>query len=98
MKARLNQSEVFEYWTNQARDHGQSASVSWSDHWVIEMEVSEITKHLVDGDKVLDVGCANGYSSVQFACACRIQLRGLDYVPEMIEQAKLRLETMQQNL
>ncbi len=98
MKSRLNQSEVFEYWTNQARDHGQSPSVSWSDHCVIEMEISEITKHLADGDKVLDVGCANGYSSMQFACARSIQLRGLDYVPEMIEQAKLRLDAMQDNL
>jgi ubiquinone/menaquinone biosynthesis C-methylase UbiE len=62
------------------------------------MEIHEIAKHLTDGDKVLDVGCANGYSSIQFACVHRIQLRGLDYVPEMIEQARARLGTMQDNL
>jgi ubiquinone/menaquinone biosynthesis C-methylase UbiE len=44
------------------------------------------------------VGCANGYSSIQFACGRRIQLRGLDYVPEMIEQARARLGAMQDKL
>ena len=98
MTKRLNQSEVYEFWTRQAREHGQSPSASWSDHRVIEMEIAEISKHLADGDKVLDVGCANGYSSVQFACACRAQVRGLDYVPEMIKQAKERLRTAQDKL
>ncbi len=97
MTTRLNQSEVFEYWTQQAREYGPSPSASWSDHRVIEMEIAEITKQLADGDKVLDVGCANGYSSAQFAQARRIHLRGLDYVPEMIDQAKLRLSTMAEN-
>jgi ubiquinone/menaquinone biosynthesis C-methylase UbiE len=98
MTTRLNQSEVFEFWTRQARDHGQSPSASWSDHCVIEMEIAEITKRLADADRVLDVGCANGYSCTQFACARRIELRGLDYVPEMIEQAKQRLRTAQPKL
>lgn len=91
---RLSQSEVYEYWTRQAREHGLSPSASWSDHRVIEMEINEIAKHLTDGDKVLDVGCANGYSSLRFAGVRRIQLRGLDYVPEMIEQARVQLSTM----
>jgi ubiquinone/menaquinone biosynthesis C-methylase UbiE len=98
MTTRLSQSEVYEYWRTQAREHGQSPSASWSDHSVIEMEIGEIGKRLTDGDKVLDVGCANGYSSLQFACARRIQLRGLDYVPEMIEQARARLGAIQDNL
>jgi ubiquinone/menaquinone biosynthesis C-methylase UbiE len=95
---RLSQSEVYEYWTRQAREHGRSPSASWSDHRVIEMEINEIAKHLTDGDKVLDVGCANGYSSLRFACVRRIQLRGLDYVPEMIEQARVQLSTMKDRL
>jgi ubiquinone/menaquinone biosynthesis C-methylase UbiE len=98
MTTRLSQSEVYEYWTKQAREHGQSASASWSDHCVIEMEINEIAKYLTDGDKVLDVGCANGYSSIQFACTRPIQIRGLDYVPEMIDQARTRLGAVQDNL
>jgi 2-polyprenyl-3-methyl-5-hydroxy-6-metoxy-1,4-benzoquinol methylase len=98
MTNRLNQSEVHEYWTRQAREHGPSPSASWSDHRVIEMEISEIAKHLTDGDKVLDVGCANGYTSLRLACVRRIQLRGLDYIPEMIQQARAQIATMQDKL
>jgi ubiquinone/menaquinone biosynthesis C-methylase UbiE len=98
MATPLSQGEVREYWTKQAREHGQSPSASWTDHRVIEMEIAEIAKRLADGDKVLDIGCANGYSSMRFACARRIQLRGLDYVPEMIEQARARLGAMQDKL
>lgn len=58
---------------------------------VIEMEIRELLKHLADGDRVLDIGCANGYSTVRFASQRRIAIRGLDYIPEMIEQARLRL-------
>lgn len=95
---RFNQSEVFEYWTRQAREHGPSPSASWSDHRVIDMEIDEIARHLADGDRVLDVGCANGYSSRRFAALRRIHLRGLDYIPEMIEHAKAQLAATRDRL
>jgi ubiquinone/menaquinone biosynthesis C-methylase UbiE len=98
MTARFTQAEIYQFWSKQANEHGQSLAASWSDHRVIEMEIREITKRLADGDQVLDLGCANGYSSVQFACARRIRLRGLDYVPEMIEQARLRTADMADRL
>jgi ubiquinone/menaquinone biosynthesis C-methylase UbiE len=98
MTSRLTQDEVYEYWERQAHEHGQSPSASWSDHRVIELEVAEISKYLADGDQVLDVGCANGYSSLQFACARRIRLRGLDYVPKMIEQARHRAAILKDKL
>jgi ubiquinone/menaquinone biosynthesis C-methylase UbiE len=98
MTTKFNQSEVYDFWTRQAQEHGQSAAASWSDHRVIEMEIQEITKRLDDGDRVLDVGCANGYSSLQFACARRVTLRGLDYIPAMIEQAQLRAAAMKDKL
>ncbi len=90
MNAKFTDREIYDYWTRQAEEHRQQSSASWSDHRVIEMEVREIVCRLEDGDRVLDLGCANGYSSVAFACAKRIRLRGLDYVPRMIEEAELR--------
>lgn len=98
MTKRLTQAEVYEFWSRQAQEHGQSPSASWSDHRVIEMEIAEISRHLSDGDRVLDVGCANGYSSLQFASARRVQLRGLDYVPKMIDEARTRLQTIKENI
>jgi ubiquinone/menaquinone biosynthesis C-methylase UbiE len=98
MTTRLSQTEVYEFWNRQAHEHGQSPSASWSDHRVIEMEIAEISKHLSDGDCVLDVGCANGYSSLQFACARLVQLRGIDYVPKMIDEARARLRAVKEDV
>jgi ubiquinone/menaquinone biosynthesis C-methylase UbiE len=65
---------------------------------VIESEISEILKVLADGDRILDVGCANGYSTIQFASQKQITIRGLDLIPEMIEQARLRLKGLADKL
>jgi ubiquinone/menaquinone biosynthesis C-methylase UbiE len=91
MNAKYDDAEILDYWTRQALMHEQSPAASWSDYHVIELEIGEIIKWLRDGDEVLDVGCANGYSSVRFARALSIRLRGVDYIPEMIEQARLRI-------
>src|SRR3954465_4699231 len=94
MSKQFTQSEVYDFWTQQAREHGQSPAASWSDQRVIEMEIDQIAKRLNDGDYVLDAGCANGYSCLPFACAHAIRLRGLDYIAGMIEQARLRTAGM----
>jgi SAM-dependent methyltransferase len=98
MNSKYSDSEIFAFWTRQAREHEQSPSASWSDHRVIELEIDEIIKWLHDGDVVLDAGCANGYSSVKFALARRIRLRGVDYIPEMVEQARLRAADLGEKL
>jgi ubiquinone/menaquinone biosynthesis C-methylase UbiE len=92
MSEKYNLDEIRVFWTEQARMHGQAPAASWSDVRVIEMEIREILKHLSDGDRVLDIGCANGFSTVQFAVQRDIDIRGLDYIPEMIEQARQRLQ------
>ena len=92
MSKKLSQEEVRSFWTEQSRKHGQLHAASWSDRMAIELEIREILKHLNDGDRVLDVGCANGYSTVAFAEQRRVQIRGLDYIPDMIDQAKARLD------
>jgi ubiquinone/menaquinone biosynthesis C-methylase UbiE len=94
MSQKLTLEEIRDFWRRQAVEHGQSPSVSWSDHRVIEMEIRELVRRLDDGDKVLDVGCANGYSTVQLASQKAIQIRGLDYLPEMIEQARASMQSL----
>ena len=79
------------YWAQQAVEHGQSPAASWSDFHVIDMEIREILKYLVDSERVLDIGCANGYSAIQFAGQRRVTIRGLDFIPEMIAEARARL-------
>ncbi len=87
--------QIRDYWTKQAQQHGVSPVASWSDQPVIDMEIREIAKYLDAGDRVLDVGCANGYSTVQYAALKPCHLRGLDYIPEMIDQARLRVSALE---
>jgi ubiquinone/menaquinone biosynthesis C-methylase UbiE len=98
MKDKFTLEEIRHFWTQQARDHGQSPAASWSDQMAIEMEIREILNGLADGDRVLDVGCANGYSTVQFASQKRVHIRGLDLTAEMVEQARLRLKGLADKL
>jgi ubiquinone/menaquinone biosynthesis C-methylase UbiE len=98
MPAKLDLEQIRDFWTRQAREHGESPSVSWSDRMIIEMEIREILNRLSDGDRILDVGCATGFSTVQFAAQRKAQVRGVDYIPEMIEQARQRLSDLQGRL
>jgi SAM-dependent methyltransferase len=91
MGAKYTLDEVRAFWTRQAQEHGQSPAASWSDVSVIQMEIREILKWLDDEDEVLDVGCANGYSTINFSSQKKIRIRGLDYIPQMIEEANARL-------
>lgn len=91
MAERLTLDEIRTYWTEQALAHGQSPAASWSDQRVIELEIAAISHYLADGDQVLDVGCANGFSTVQFAATKQLTIRGLDYIPAMIAAAQERL-------
>ena len=83
-------TEIHEYWTNQVRTHGSSHAASWTDRWAIDLEVRAITQRLADDDRVLDIGCGNGYSTVEFALRKRVSIRGIDYVPEMVTEARGR--------
>ena len=80
----LSYEEIRDFWTKQALQHGQSYIASWSDQSAIELEIRTILNWLEDGDKVLDVGCANGFSTLEFAANKNIEIKGLDYIPEMI--------------
>jgi ubiquinone/menaquinone biosynthesis C-methylase UbiE len=91
MAERLTPEEIRAYWTDQARRLGQAPAASWSDIHAIEMEIREIGDRLEDGDRVIEVGCANGYTTVRLAERRRVSIRGIDYVPEMIDEARTRL-------
>jgi ubiquinone/menaquinone biosynthesis C-methylase UbiE len=95
MTEKLSLEQIAKFWADQASKYGTSPEASWSDHFAIEMEIREIIRRLSDGDRILDIGCGNGYSTVQFACQRKVSIKGLDYIPEMIKEARRRLGEMQ---
>ena len=94
----LTLEQIRAYWTEQARVHGESPAASWSDASAIDLEIREIANRLHDGDRVLDIGCGNGYSTVQFAARKRISIRGIDYVPVMVHHARARAAALSDRL
>ncbi len=98
MTTRFTDQQVRKFWQQQAIQHGQSPTASWSDTPVIELEIREILKRIRDGQRVADIGCASGYSTVRFAVERDIDIIGVDYIPEMIEHARSRLRDLGPNL
>lgn len=96
--AKYTLQQIRDYWEQQALKHKQSHEASWSDKPIIEMEIREILKHLDHGDRVLDVGCANGYSTIQFAVQKEIRILGVDYLPGMIQYAREQVDRMRDKL
>jgi len=90
--------QVRKYWAEQAVAHGASHAASWTDVRVMEREIQEILQRLPETGSVLDVGCANGWSTLQFAADRPLSLRGVDYIPEMIDAARERLEELRRHL
>ncbi|GMW01802.1 MAG: hypothetical protein AMXMBFR84_29390 [Candidatus Hydrogenedentota bacterium] len=98
MTTKYTLAQIKQFWEQQALEHGESPVASWSDTPVMDLEIREIISRIKDGDKVLDVGCANGFSTVQFAASRSVDILGLDYIPQMIDAAKERLKRMDGNL
>jgi SAM-dependent methyltransferase len=98
MPQRYTLDEIRTFWQRQALEHGPSPAASWSDQPVIEMEIRNILSHLQDGERVLDIGCANGFSTLHFAALKQLDILGLDYIPEMIREAEARLAGMRAQL
>lgn len=59
----------------------------------MELEVGAIGPRL-ERARTLDVGCANGYSSIRFALDYGAEVLGVDYVDEMIASAEERRSSL----
>ncbi len=83
-------NHIQKFWNDQGKTHGTSHYASWGDKFAIELEIETIAKHIKNGDNILDVGCANGYSTFsQFAKQPSAKFTGIDYASEMIKHAAI---------
>jgi ubiquinone/menaquinone biosynthesis C-methylase UbiE len=74
-------------WDNQADKYRESHWASWGDSYAISLEIDNIAKHIKTGDIVLDVGCANGYSTFEQLKRNKIRIYGIDFSERMINYA-----------
>jgi SAM-dependent methyltransferase len=87
----LNEDEIRDYWRNQAISFGEDHKASWTDVNAINLEIAEVSRRLRDDTRVIDIGCANGFSTINYAQRFRIDIKGVDYIPEMIAAANAGL-------
>lgn len=81
-------NHILQYWSSQADKFGTSHSASWGDNYAIDLEIHTIGQHIKEGDKVLDVGCANGYSAIRHLGKHISSITGVDFSEAMIREAK----------
>lgn len=90
----MSKDHIKDYWESQGQTHGESHWASWGDNWMIDLEIDTIGKHLKDGDRVLDIGCANGYATFRQAESHKLAaITGVDFATNMVAAAqKTRLQ------
>lgn len=85
----MDKDFIKEHWDKNARKFKGSYEASWGDIYAINLEIETIGKFIKDGDNVLDVGCANGYSTLSQWNKNKLKsIVGVDYSKNMIEFAK----------
>ncbi len=76
------------YWNSQAEKFKDSHWASWGDHFMVDLEINVIDQHIVNGNLVLDIGCANGYSTFrQYLNGKAKSIVGIDFSERMIAEA-----------
>jgi ubiquinone/menaquinone biosynthesis C-methylase UbiE len=84
----MSRDYIRDFWESQGQTHGESHWASWGDNWIINLEIDTIAKLIQDGDRVLDIGCANGYSTFrQWELHNLKSITGIDFSSNMIKAA-----------
>lgn len=86
----ISETENRKFWDQQAALHGGSDLATAPDHHYRKLEIDSILRIIgtIKHDTILDVGCGNGYSTLQIAKKFpEAMVTGIDFSPAMIEEA-----------
>ncbi|MFC1630136.1 class I SAM-dependent methyltransferase [Patescibacteria group bacterium] len=97
-KDKKTKNKIKKFWDKQAKEYGQQIQATSPDIIDMELEVKNIDQYIKDGAKVLDIGCGNGYLTIELAKRKKIKITGTDYSDEMIKQANNTLRKLDNNL
>ncbi|MEG1393175.1 MAG: methyltransferase domain-containing protein [Christensenellaceae bacterium] len=80
---------IKDFWNSNAQKYKNSHQVSWGDENAIKLETQNIASFIKDGDRVLDVGCANGFAAIMQCSAHNLSsMTGIDFSENMIAYAQ----------
>jgi len=80
-------ADIKTYWQERAVNDVPEDAVTHPDFWLRWLEIELIKKYVKGSQRVLDVGCGNGYTTRQIADLVDWVI-GIDNSPEMIKRAK----------
>lgn len=83
----MNVEQVKEFWQDRAETVAVDDAVTHRDVWQRWLEIEHIKKYVSAGDRVIDIGCGNGYTSMQIAPLVK-EIVGIDYSDAMIRRAE----------
>lgn len=86
-RIKINKDAIKKYWDSQAKRGGDAPTVTIKDHQFRLLEIDVIKSYLKSSDRVLDIGCGNGYATLIFAEKVK-SIVGTDFSEIMIEKAK----------
>tara|TARA_B100000965_G_scaffold371227_1_gene359970 strand:+ start:128 stop:892 length:765 start_codon:yes stop_codon:yes gene_type:complete len=74
-----------EFWNQRASLGFKAGS---NDHLLKFLEIEELKKYIRDSTKILEIGCGNGYTSIDIAKSFDVEIESFDYSKKMIDFAK----------
>lgn len=87
----MSVEEIKNYWNQKARQfalsHKGEMGNTLDDENLRGLEIAAIEKYLSSNTRVLDIGCGNGFSTLQFAKKKDIFIDGMDYAEDMVKNA-----------
>lgn len=79
--------QVQRFWQARAAEPVAAATVTHRDVWQRHLEIETLRGLVQPTDRVLDIGCGNGYTTRRLAPQVR-EIVGIDYSDEMIARAR----------
>jgi len=83
--------EIKKVWDDRAQAFKEDSRVSMPDRILIDLEIRQICRLVSDQDRLLDIGCANGYTDLKIVSKKKVTIHAFDNSQVMAEAARQAL-------
>ena len=86
----ITREEILDHYRKHADTYGMDAASTIEDRHARDLEVAAIRRHIEDGQRILEVGCGNGYTAVTIAAEMAVDIDAFDLSPDLVAIARQR--------
>lgn len=80
-----------EYWSERVREYKERGEATLLDNNMRLLEIETVSRWLNKNDRILDIGCGNGISTIEYAKHCKY-VKGIDLSSDMVSAANTLLK------